>query len=384
MQTAASLSTFPKNLFSVLGVSDREDVITNVLAHLIECSPEFRGAFFKTILESDAGDFIQFKCHSRRMFGRAIPDLIIEACGPRRVAFVIENKLKAGEGYSQTSKYTDAEQAILAEFECEEARFVFLTLFPDQIAQGGSRWRSISYDALLAALRGYRGGDCLLLDKLVLDLMQLLDEFYSHAALDLRAPVARAFRSRDELGGGYLAFKSFVGELAKTQPTDRCFETFRLSGNGRHSYGAKVYRKDENWHPERLEIVDHRAIYNPSKHFDVHFELQYESLNEGATLNLYLHYELNPYLTRRSAEHVIGNTQLARHEETKRKFMARMRELAIPGMAVEGRFIQVGKVQFSLLERDTSTVLKSISDFLNEAVPKVDGVLTSKAWLAGS
>lgn len=85
------------NVLSVLGISTREDVITNLLRYCIEVSPNFRDIFLRSICGIDPAGVISVRVHTRvPTDSSGLPDLVLAVeCSDRQFLAVIENKLGA-------------------------------------------------------------------------------------------------------------------------------------------------------------------------------------------------------------------------------------------------------------------------------------------------
>lgn len=123
------------NIFNALNIFYREDVITDFLKNCFEDSP----AFLQQFLRSAHLDILvtqDVNIYNRKGLGKQIgtPDMIIIIKGMENHVVIVENKLGAAEGNTQTERYYTeaARQVIIDQFELNQTNtqfhFIYLAL----------------------------------------------------------------------------------------------------------------------------------------------------------------------------------------------------------------------------------------------------------------
>lgn len=324
------------DILSVLGVAAKEDAITNLLAYCIDVEPLFRDTFLRTICNIEPGDNCRVKIETRPRTGTSgLPDLILAVeASEKRYLVVLENKLEADEGKDQTKRYASPEciRSIKKRIEwCEataEERFIFLTLFPDQEPEE-NKFIHKTYNDLLEAINS----PLTLTDSLALILLEawrsLLRQFYSNSVLAHDLPLLQALQpqDRDPLDGSYLRFSGFVRRLSIVQGLE--VKPFKSGGLGRQYFGAVINKA--HWHPEVMQKINGQYHQlDPLRHFNIHFEPQLHCLEQiDKSFRLYLHYELNPYLTRSEIKSIPLQSQYNEFLKVRSDFYDRLQSIGI-------------------------------------------------------
>lgn len=279
------------NVLTILGVANREDCVSNALAHGLETSKRFQELFLKEACDSEqVSEYHACDVHTRARLGDAgIPDLLIICEKPDGyIVVVVENKLHATEGKDQTTKYSSdhARETLRDRFQLTHGRvdfaFCFLTLFPDQEPDDG-RWRQVKHEKLADAVL-----EANIDVPIVKDWCSLVKRF--HEAGELRAQdcfVEKMKQSPGGLNAGYLCFRQAMQDLDLPEglTTQR---VLRDNYQGRPAYRA-IISKDP-WEPGEL---DDESDFDPCSMYSIHFEPEYQWLS--GEFKLLLHYEVNPY-----------------------------------------------------------------------------------------
>lgn len=123
------------NTFKALNIFYREDVISDFLKNCFEESPAFLQQFLQSAqLAITVTDDVTI--YNRKGLGENIgtPDMVIVIKGAEHHAVIVENKLGAAEGHTQTERYfkKEAREALNAQLGLKENpthfHFVYLTL----------------------------------------------------------------------------------------------------------------------------------------------------------------------------------------------------------------------------------------------------------------
>ena len=120
------------DLFDILG--DKEDNITNVLKFLYDNSLDFKNNILSKVF-GNISDGNEIKFETRRSYtsdtGKNIPDIILFS---NNHFAIIEVKIFASEGYSQTTKYYNAIPEIKTKLQIETDEIIcyYLTIYGNQ------------------------------------------------------------------------------------------------------------------------------------------------------------------------------------------------------------------------------------------------------------
>lgn len=243
--------------------------------------------------------------------------------GDKAEVIVIEHKLGASEGQDQTKKYASSEclerlkEILVPIFKVREVTrsgicpFIFLALFPDQKPNCKQFTLKTHKDLHQIYLNAHEVGPGA---QLVLrHWHELLGRFYAKATFQPDDKFFEKLANNDSLDGSYLFFCAFLEDVvAKLKLRNSHLQlrhTYRASQQGRHYYGAHI--TNPRWHP-------------PNSEFDLHFEPQFNLL-EG-TLDLFLHYETNPYMPKAEAEKRMSEKCLKVYREQRTQFAEELKK----------------------------------------------------------
>ena len=379
---------FP-NILSVLEVSSKEDVITNLLRYCLEAAPSFRNIFLQRICDIKLPHIKSLRAHTRVSTNSSgIPDLVlaVEGSDDRKYLIVIENKLKAEEGADQTERY--ASQVCINELLkivgwsniCHEQRFVFLTLFPDQEAHA-SRFANKPYENLLESIRGISRLEDSLAQMLLDAWASLLETFYSRKIVSPNELLMEKLQAckDDPLDGSYLFFRSFMSAI-RVGYNLRVEETFRSAGRGRKYFGAVISK--DLWHPAKMLKAGGIYELDAARNFNIHFEPQLNCL--AGAMTLCLHYELNPYLNAKDVKSQIEQSkafeaQYRAYERARKRFTEELQSRRVPCISIGGRTNQIASVALKLDDKTTIREARSkIESAIEIIAPCIDQILDER------
>ena len=365
------------NVLSILGVSAKEDVISNLLRYCIEASPAIRDAFLAKVFNVPSLALTRVRALTRvSTDSSGIPDVVVAAeSAQEKYLVVLENKLKADEGDDQTIRYCsrDCMESVKRRVGWSSVpvteSFIFLTLFPDQRPAAGA-FRSVSYQDVLNVMRVIpRPIDDPMAQLLLDSWMALLEQFYSKSLARENDLLLARLQEADPLEGNYLYFKSFVDGLSMPDGLS-VEETFRSSAKGRRYFGAVISKP--SWHPAELEQVHGRWPLDVARHFNIHFEPQFHYLK--GILELYLHYEVNPYQPVKWVRAHVDPSEYAAYEKMREGFVHALGNRGISGLKIGGRTNQIAKAQLKLENATVRAARELISDFLRTAATHIDAI----------
>ena len=241
------------NVLEVLRVADKEDAISNLLAYCIRQSDSFRDGFLERICGLEPAAYSECEVHARPQVPKAgTPDLVLVCKGEAIDWVIIENKLKADEGKDQIKRYADPKMkaALSKKLELDASagppKFVFLTLFPDQVPKSESFSRTCYSSLLQGQPLSDQDGD--LTHQLLSDWLELLEEFYASAHLDPGEVFMEKLPCMHALDGSYLALRSLIRGLS-LPPGLAPDHFFRKSERGRKYYGTALTKPEWKTEP---------------------------------------------------------------------------------------------------------------------------------------
>ncbi len=361
------------NIFTVLGIQTREDCISNTLAYAVNKSAKIREIFLSRICNLESA-FDKCTAYTRISTGESgIPDLIL-LCESRDAAelVVIENKLRADEREDQTERYASEENiSVLHQKLCPQLNrekinttFIFLTLFPDQEPSSPKFLKKQHSDLLL--LQNTLSTD-ILAEKLVLDWLSLVEVFYENSTTDPQDNIYQKLKDDDGLDGSYLYFRTFLSRL--TLPNDLVIEGFfRASRQGRRYYGAIFSKK--SWHPAEMTEVGGIWTLDPNNVFNIHFEPQFNVLN--GVLNIFLHYEVNPYETAAWVKANVPKEQYGGYVKRRERFTNLLEQTGMEKWIFGGGSNQIAKVQLDFRDYSLKNAADDIEKIFQETSKAID------------
>lgn len=365
------------NLLEVLGVAGREDAITNVLVHCYNNSANFRLSFIRSLGLHLMGGRPPRHAYSRvQIQGTGVPDMIIvDPEYAHRTIVVIENKLGAGEGPDQTKRYSSPQclQRLFDHFgldaERTEAHYVFLTLFPDEVPKS-SEFAVVPYEAFLRQKWVLPRGDGTWVRDLMCAWLDVLKRFYGSARLLPDERFLDRLRRGGPLDGSFLAFRSFMRSVRR--PRDLFYlASLRSNKAGRWYYLAQLGKK--HWSPSLVDQSMPEWRLDPRTCFNLHIEPQFSVLN--GDFSLYLHYETNPYLTRKETRLRIHKKDYEAYVERRDRFISALRDTCPEGFKVCGGTNQVAEATVSFEGLSVTDASGRLSDLFRTASKWVDKTL---------
>ncbi|ALB45687.1 PD-(D/E)XK nuclease family protein [Clostridium beijerinckii] len=285
------------NIVELLGITYKEDIISNLIAGLLNESQNFRINFLEKIAKVQNGDLYNVKAKTRITTSVGIPDIVIAIENQEKaIIIIIENKLKAEEGYEQTKRYSQEickkelydYSNINMKYENVEFKLIFLTLIPEQIPTS-QEFINVTYNDLIDKVNIKLEDD--LLNKIYSDFIDTLNEFYK--GLDVREDdkVLDVLCEDIDSEKIYIRFMNIMRGL-KTNNGLNVYYLGKAGGKGRVSFIAQI-SKDSWCGNEEVNLKD--DVYKVSDQtFDIHFEGSFDIFNKKITLPL--HYETDPYI----------------------------------------------------------------------------------------
>lgn len=367
------------NILEILGVQNKEDVISNLLKYCINSSIDFASIFLASVCGKNRDNYTEVEAFTRlNTASSGVPNLVIKCTNNETVdVVIIENKLKAEEGDDQTERYAgsacieDIKKRLNLDDKTVNPTYIFLTLFPDQLPESDS-FRQVTYAKLKEALGKSTFAENAIVNKLTSDLCELLEQFYNYATTSPTDKALDKLQAENSLDASYLYFKAVMDQLKL--PARLEFEfTFRDSRQGRRYYGAVLSK--EEWHPaEMTEAGDGKWSLNPERCFNIHIEPQFNVLS--GVLNLFLHYEINPYETEAWAVKNILEADYQAYSDRRNKFINALQAADIAGLIIGGGSNQIAKAALEISEEmQLNDMLKMIEGFIDKVGAAVDRII---------
>lgn len=285
------------NIVELLGITYKEDIISNLIAGLINESRNFRISFLENIVKIENAELYNIKAYTRITTSVGIPDIVVTIENDKKAnILIIENKLKAEEGYEQTKRYSKESckkelydySNINRKYEEVEFKSIFLTLITEQIPTS-EEFINVTYKDLINNVRVRLEDDCL--NRIYSDFVKVLESFYDGLDVSEKDKVLDILCEDIDSEKIYIRFRNIMREL-KTNNGLNVYYLGKTGGKGRVSFIAQV-SKDSWCGNEEVNLKD--DCYKVSdKTFDIHFEGSFDILNKKITLPL--HYETNPYI----------------------------------------------------------------------------------------
>lgn len=358
------------NIFKILNIANKEDVVSNLLAHSLNNIPLFRNSFGELILDVCNSNYKEFEAYTRTNIPKiGVPDIVITfKQNEKQYLVILENKLKAKEGADQTQKY--ASEKMLNELKDKlniinpKVKYVFLTLFPDQ-EPINVQFEKITYQDLLD--NRFKGKTTI--ENLLNDFIEILDNFYDCSKITPNDDIFEKLSSVSELDGGYLYFQSFLKELSLNN-TLNIEKFFRDSKSGRKYYGARISKP--KWHPSKLDL-NNPETFIPNKHFNIHFEPQYNVLKGKFTL--YLHYETNPYKPKKWVDKNIPKQKYDKYWELRKSVKNKLKNKNIKEIKISGRTNQIAKATINFKNKNAKEIISKLEKLINKVSVSIDDIL---------
>ncbi|WP_409271513.1 PD-(D/E)XK nuclease family protein [Neobacillus sp. SCS-31] len=286
------------NIIRLLNSFYREDVITDMIAYMINEDPGFAEWFTGTLCGQEQR-YSKIKAYTRIGLGKGIgtPDLIIES---DEYILVIENKLGALEGTDQTNRYASEEgkmrlRSAFKKPETVPIHFYFLTLDPFTPATNPD-FKKLDYKKFVGVDWGsiIQDTDAV---KIMSDYSALLKEFYNplqNAALS--DSIAETTRELDVLQRKLI----WIHMLQQAELPAGMEMTFGEAGGFGRNAAVFLFSKKE-WRQERF---NGKVLMAQS--MNLHFELAINLLAGNTGTDFSVHYEPHPYKPKKDYERVAG------------------------------------------------------------------------------
>ena len=285
------------NIIDLLGITYKEDIISNLIVGLINESQNFRVSFLENIVGITNSELYEAKAFTRIATSQGIPDIIVKIYNENEtILAIIENKLKAEEGYNQTARYSKEEcikdickdSKINLNYNSVNKKFVYLTLVPEQIPSG-EKFVNKTYKDLVDKVNVNIEND--LLNNIYKDFITLMNNFYNNINVNMEDKLLELLCKDDENEKIYIRFKNII-KLFNLNNGLEVKHVGKAGGAGRVNFIAQIVKR--NWRGSKnADYID--GFYNVNADtYDIHLEFSFDILNK--VIKLPLHYETSPYI----------------------------------------------------------------------------------------
>lgn len=351
------------NIVKMLDITYKEDIISNLLVGAINQSKIFRESFLKNLIGIQNIDLYDVKAYVRIGTSMGIPDIVISLKRDSdNKLIIIENKLRAEEGYEQTKRYSDEKcieeicKKVELVYKDIEGIFIYLTLIPEQISSG-EKFKNITYKNLIDKVKCEDENE--LLSKFLSDFFEVMKNFYESLDVNKNDKVLELLNENIEKEKIFIRFKKIIDICIKELNNEfKLHYLGKVGGRGRENFIAKISKG--HWRGEEAKFK--KGFYNVSEEtFDIHFELSFDILNKK--LGLPLHYEINPYMGEKKIINLSKendyNKYLDRRNKVKSKIHKAIQEMHSLNIKGFNGSNQIAKIEFKI--DDDTTVEQFIS-----------------------
>lgn len=285
------------NIIELLGITYKEDIISNLIVGLINESNNFKIRFLENIIGISNANLYTVEAFTRISTAQGIPDIIIKIYNEQENTLaIIENKLKAEEGYIQTARYSTDEcikeiclnNKIKLDYNNMSKKFIYLTLIPEQIPSGGN-FVNKTYRDLLELVNVEIENE--ILNHIYQDFMKLIKDFYCNLDVNKNDKILDLLCDNIDSEKIYIKFKNIM-KLCHFDNGLEVKYVGKTGGIGRISFIAQISK--DNWiSNSKASFIDGLYSVNDDT-YNIHLEFSFDILNK--LIKLPLHYETNPYI----------------------------------------------------------------------------------------
>lgn len=369
------------NIIDLLGITYKEDIISNLIVGLLNESNNFRISFLENIIGIQNVNLYDVEAFTRIATEQGIPDIIIKVFNDQEnILVIIENKLKAEEGYAQTARYSTDEcikniclsKKINLEYNSVSKKFIYLTLIPEQIPSG-EKFVNKTYKDLLKLVNVEIESE--ILNHIYQDFMKLIKDFYYNLDVNEEETILDLLYDNIDSEKIYIKFKNIM-KLCNFNNGLEVRYVGKTGGAGRISFIAQI-SKDSWISSNNASLVN--GIYSINEDtYNIHLEFSFDVLNK--VIKLPLHYETNPYIPKgkliKQSKEKDYNKYINRRELFKKKLHEEIMLLGDKDIKPYNGSNQIANININVDNNVTvKEFLKTIEGYCNKISVLVDKVL---------
>lgn len=370
------------NIIELLGITYKEDIISNLIVGLINESNNFKISFLENIIEISNANLYNVEAFTRIVTEQGIPDIIIKVYNEQEnILVIIENKLKAEEGYKQTARYSTDKcikdiclnNKINLEYNNVSKKFIYLTLIPEQIPSG-ERFVNKTYRDLLELVNVEIENE--LLNQIYKDFIKLIKDFYCDLDVNKEDKILDLLYDNIDSEKIYIKFKAIM-KLCNFDNGLEVKYIGKTGGTGRISFIAQI-SKDSWVSNSNATLIDGLYTVNEDT-YNIHLEFSFDILNK--VIKLPLHYETNPYIPKselvKNSTEADYNKYINRRELVKKKLHEEIILLGDTDIKSYNGSNQIAKMNINV---DNNVTVKEFLETVEQYCNKIS-VLVDKALL---
>lgn len=365
------------NIIKLLGIGNKEDIISNMLVGMINESMEFRNAFLENIVGINVVyEKYEIKAFTRVLTSVGIPDIVIEVKKDiNSTIVVIENKLGAEEGDNQTCRYSSeiCKKEIRNYLGCMgnvQFKFIYLTLIPEKPASSSfinKIYKNILENVDIEICDKY-------LNKLYKDFKEVLKEFYNGLDISGDDILFNVLYEEVDSQKLFVRFKNIIETINDIKEL-KIREIGKTGGKGRISFYAKISK--ESWIGKQTIEIDNKYIVNRDT-FDIHLECAFDILKKVFVLPV--HYETNPYLTVKQLQNNCNQCDIEKYlekrEEVKKKLHEEIERKSDTNIRPFNGSNQIASIKLNIDEKTTvNEFINLVKKYINEVSIMIDNSL---------
>ncbi len=362
-----------EHIFDILGVGTRENSYTDLIDYAFTHNKDFRQKFLELLGEQDYSDWEckvrpNITIKSGRGRKKDVPDLILINYKSKKIC-LIENKLFSGEGWEQTKRYASSEfrTALKKELQIKPKNIKFFYLTLEGISPVSSNFKTVSYLGILNFLKEISLGNSKL-DILLKELQERLEEYYNWNKPKDNEIVIDYLKRTRRLVNWEKTFR-IVSENVFNKKEFK--KWFGITGNCGSGYIPLCQWYKMSWIGKKYpDEKDGTKCYN------IHFEFHWDTRQDWENLTLYLHYETNPYMTRKQMESIESNF-IKKYTKARDDFFKYIKESAPNGWKISKTSLRIAYYTFnkSIKFRELQEQMYKL---INVMSPHIDEYLKSK------
>lgn len=364
------------NLIAELGITYKEDIISNLLVALFNNSSYFRERFISKFLKVANPNEYKLTTFTRIYTSMGIPDIISvlekdEEC----YLVIIENKLKADEGYKQTLRYAseqcinELKEKLKIKQENVRVKLLFLTLVPETIPTSPV-FINISYEQLISEIPPEV--EDVGLKLLYEDFSTKMHEFYEGLEVYDDDLLFDKFTEETEPERLKIRFRKLMDSIPLRGNELTRSPIGQVIGSGRVNYLVQFSKG--SWKGEQSVKENGKYIVGANT-FDIHIESTFDVFNK--TFTLPLHYETRPYLTKKKLENALGvDDYIRQRDEIKSIIHKKIKEQDDSIITPYNGSNQIANIKMNLTENTTiGDFKKQLTNGVEQISKMVDAAL---------
>lgn len=365
--------------FDILGIGAREDSYTDLIDYAIKYNSEFRTRLMKLLVSDDTDRKLK-TCKRTpvsiasqtggRERNKDIPDLVLVDEEKNRIV-IIESKLFSWEGWAQLERYASKEfrTSLAIQHKLVDPKFINVFLTLDDIKPGSSEFTAIKFKDVADCVPKNLGTTKL--DMLLMEFKDRVEEHHNWPGPSKDDVALEYLKNTKRLVGGQQTFHKFCTNLLD-DVHDFQREFWVTANRGCAFIPLVLFYRKQHWSSGKIAP----SHDDGTKNFNIHFELQWYTREPGY-LNLYVHYETQPYKSRKDLNGETPNFRKG-YQETRNDFFSQLKQHTseLRDWNLRNSFLQMAyykfdeNMTFGNLKDKTLGLVTDMSKVLDECICK--------------